>query len=135
MVFLVLIGLALVALSVRLLIHAAVLPRIKLALHLRDIEAYGFEGIDAPGSPAVRVSLAVRLAMGAESLGRLVMRAFPALPALQRRDLSAAALYDVSPETVHGYRLMAAVGLPCTVLFCAMTTGGASGMTFLIALG
>ena len=43
MVFLILMGLVLVAVSARLLIYAVVLPRIKLAVHLREIEAYGFE--------------------------------------------------------------------------------------------
>lgn len=134
MVFLILIGLFLVAVSARLLIHAAVLPRIKLAVHLREIEAYGFETIGAPGAVPGRQSLAIKLAQLAERLGATMMRALPAIPALKRRDLSAAALYDVSPETVHGYRTMAAVLLPVTVLFCALTTGGASGLTFIFAL-
>ena len=134
MVFLVLIGLLLVAASARLLIHAAVLPRIKLALHLREIEAYGFEAMDAPGGIVARQSLATALAALAERLGRTTMRAFPAIPALKQRDLSAAALYDASPETVHGYRILAVLLLPVTVLFCAFATGGASGLTLLFAL-
>jgi tight adherence protein C len=134
MVFLILFGLLLVAISARLFIHAAVLPRIRLAHHLREIEAYGFEGMGAPGTTQGRQSLATRLAKLAERVGATMMRALPAVPALKRRDLSAAALYDVSPETVHGYRTMAAVLLPCAVLFCAMTTGGTSGLTFLFAL-
>src|SRR5947209_16982961 len=104
MMFLVLIGLLLVAFSARLLIYAAVLPRIRLALHLREIEAYGFEGMAAPASLPGRQSLAVALARLAERFGGLMMRALPAISPLPRKSLSAAALYEVSPETVHGYR-------------------------------
>ena len=135
MVFLILIGLLLVAVSARLFIYAAVLPRIKLAMHLREIEAYGFEGMAAPGTGPGRLNLSAALANLAERLGALMMRSLPAIPALKRRDLSAAALYDASPETVHGYRALAAVMLPVLVLFCAATTGGTSGLTYLIALG
>jgi tight adherence protein C len=134
MVFLVLIGLLLVAVSARMFIHAAVLPRIKLAQHLREIEAYGFETIGAPGATPGRVGLADRLAQLSERVGATMMRALPAIPALKQRELSAAALYDVSPETMHGYRTLAALLLPCTVLFCALTTGGTSGLTFLFAI-
>jgi tight adherence protein C len=62
------------------------------------------------------------------------MRRLPALPALEHRDLTAAALYDVSPEMVHGYRALAALLFPSALLFCAETTGGASGITLLVAI-
>lgn len=135
MLILVLIGLLLVAASARLLVYAAVLPRIKLAQHLREIDAYGFESMGAPGSLPGRRTLADRVAQLAEFLGGTVMRTVPTLPALKRRDLSAAALYEVSPETMQGYRTLAAVLLPCAVLFLAFATGGASGLTFLFAIG
>jgi tight adherence protein C len=135
MVFLILVGLLLVAFSARLLIYAAVLPRIRLALHLREIEAYGFEGMGAPAAAPGRQSLADAFARWAERLGRLTLRALPTIPPLQRKSLSAAALYEVSPETVHGYRVMAALGLPSTVLLLAFSSGGASVLTLLFALG
>lgn len=134
MVLLILIALVLVAVTVRLLIHAAVLPRLKLAAHLREIDAYGFDAMGAPGSVAGRRGPAELLAVLAERTGSLVMAHLPALPALKRRDLTAAAMYDVTPETVHGYRVLAALAFPATVLFCAANTGGASGLTFVIAI-
>jgi tight adherence protein C len=134
MIFLILIALVLVAATVRLLVHAALLPRLKLAAHLREIDAYGFEAMGPVGGGAGRRSPAELLAAVAERTGSFVMRHLPALPALKRRDLTAAALYDVSPETVHGYRTMAALLFPATVLFCAANTGGASGLTFVIAI-
>lgn len=134
MIWLLVIALVLVAATVRLLIYAAVLPRLKLALHLREIEAYGFEAMGpVAGSPGRR-SPAEMLAAMAQRIGSLLMRRVPSLPALRRRDLSAAALYDVSPEMVHGYRALAALLFPGAVLFCAATTGGTSGLTFVIAL-
>jgi tight adherence protein C len=134
MVLLILIGLFLVAVSARLLIYAAVLPRIRLAVHLREIEAYGFEAMGAPGGVAGRQSLTAAVEGAAERLGKTMMSALPAIPSLKRRDLSAAALYDVSPEAMHGYRTLAAILLPTTILFCAVATGGASGLTLILAL-
>src|SRR3954463_14176478 len=112
MIWLLLIGLALVAVSARLVIHAAVLPRIKLAVHLREIDAYGFEGMPPAGGAPARQSLSAALSALAERVGGITLRPLPALPALKRRDLTAAALYEVSPETMHGYRILAAVLLP-----------------------
>lgn len=134
MVFLVLVGLLLVAFSVRLLVHAAVLPRIRLALHLRELEVYGFQGVAAAASVSARNSLAEALAGVAERLGRVTLRALPTIAPLHPKKLSAAALYEVSAETVHGYRVMAALGLPGTVLFLAMLGGGASALTLFLAL-
>jgi tight adherence protein C len=135
MVFLILIGLLLVGFSARLLIHAAVLPRIRLAVHLREIEAYGFEAMAAPGGAPVRQSLSAAVESVAERVGRTVMRALPAIPVLKRPDLSAAALYDVTVEAMHGYRILATVLLPTAILLCAVAGGGASGITLLLALG
>lgn len=135
MVFLILIALVLIAVTVRLLIYAAVFPRLKLALHLREIDAYGFEAMGPVGAAPGRRTLAEMLAALAQRIGAMMMRRFPGLPALRRQDLAAAALYDAPPETVHGYRTLAALFFPAGVLFCAVATGGTSGLTFLIALG
>lgn len=134
MIWLILVALVLVAVTVRLLIYAAVFPRLKLALHLRDIDAYGFDASGAVEGLPGRRSAAEVLAAVAERVGTLLILRVPALPALKRRDLTAAALYDVSPETVHGYRALAALLFPVTVLFCAAATGGASGITFVVAI-
>lgn len=134
MIWLLLIGILLIGITVRLLVYAAVLPRLKLAVHLRDIDAYGFEAMGPVAGEPHRRSPAEALAALAERVGAMMMRRASFLPALKRRDLTAAALYDVSSETMHGYRALAAVLFPAAVLFCAFTTGGASGVSFLIAL-
>jgi tight adherence protein C len=135
MIWLILVALVLVAVTVRLLIYAAVLPRLRLAAHLRHIDSYGFEAIGRVERAQSRRSPAAVLAAVAERVGTVLMGRIPGLPALKRRDLTAAAIYDVTPETVHGYRALAALMFPVAVLFCAATTGGASGLTFIIAIG
>jgi tight adherence protein C len=135
MVFLVVIGLLLVAFSARLLIYAAVLPRIRLALHLREISAYGFEGMGAPAAAPGREGLAIALARVAERIGKLTLRTFPAISPLEPKSLAAAGLYDVTPETVHGYRVMATLGIPGFILCLAALGGGASALALVMALG
>lgn len=136
MVLLILMGVVLIGVSVRLLIHAAVLPRLKLALHLRDIEAYSFEGIGDVGLGSRRTPAEV-LSSVAEHIGATVMRTVPSLAALKRRDLTAAAIYEVTPETMHGYRVMAAVLLPAAVLVCCAGFGGVTfiGVLFTASAG
>jgi tight adherence protein C len=135
MVVLLLMGIVLIAVTVRLLIYAAVFPRIKLAMHLRDIQAYSFESMGQVGSVARRESPAEVLASLARRIGLLVMRLVPSLPALQRGDLTAAALYEVSPETMHGYRVMATVLLPVVALPIATGFGSLLGPLILLTTG
>lgn len=137
MVVLLLMGIVLIAVSVRLLIYAAVLPRIKLAMHLREIEAYSFESMGELAGLPRRQSPAEVLAALAQRLGATLMRAVPSLPALKRRDLSAAALYEVSPETMHGYRVMAAVVFPAFAALCCSGLGIPTflGVVFTAAAG
>jgi tight adherence protein C len=137
MVFLLFVGIILIAVTVRLLVYAAVLPRIKLAMHMREIEAYGFEGIAEVGSVGRRQSPAEALGALADRIGTMMMKSFPSIPALKRQELTAAALYEVSPEAMHGYRTMGAVFLPAAVVLCAAGMGGMSliGVLFAVAGG
>src|SRR5438309_113872 len=98
----------LVATTVRLVIHAVVLERVKISEHLRAIHGYGWESAVAP-SPGVRERLNVVFREFTEGLGRWTMTRVPALGGLRRGDLSAAGYYDVTPEVVHGYRVIAGV--------------------------
>jgi tight adherence protein C len=109
------IGVILVGVSGRLVVRAIAIPRLQLKVHLREIQDYGFESPrdarDLTASERFKLTLRVR----AERIGRYMMRRFPSLSALGAGDLSAAGFYDVSPEVVHGYRAMAAVGLPVLI--------------------
>jgi tight adherence protein C len=137
MIVLILIGVLLIGVCVRLVIYAAVLPRLKLAMHLREIDAYSFESLGEQSLLDRRQSPAEALEAVAQRIGTTVMRALPSLPALSRRDLTAAALYDVTPETMHGYRVLAAVLLPVAVLMCCAGFGGLTfiGLLLMLAAG
>jgi tight adherence protein C len=137
MVILLLMGIVLVGVSVRLIIYAAVLPRIKLAMHLREIQAYSFEGMGEVGAVARRQSPAEVLTEVAARIGALMMRTVPSIPALTSRDLAAAAMYDVTPEAMHGYRVMGAALLPMAALLMCSGFGGVTliGMLFVIGAG
>lgn len=124
----------LIGVTVRLLIHAAVLPRIQIHLHLRQIEGYGFD-VGKPGSgDTARERLNASMSEAVERLGRFTMTRVPSLPALKRSDLTAAGHYKLTPESVHGYRVIAAVGVPALLLFFFVATGSLSLITlFLVA--
>jgi tight adherence protein C len=126
-------GTLLVGLTARLLIHAIVLPRLKLSAHIRSIENYGFSVGDVEGEDS-RSRLNARVTEFAERVGRFALRTVPALTPLRRGELAAAAHYDISPETVHGYRVIAAVALPALFTFYFLNNGGFSVLAlFLVA--
>ncbi len=120
----------LIAATVRLLIHAAVLPRIQLSLHLRGIQGYGFEGAVAATHKPKRLDTAVTNLAG--RLGAWARVKMPSLPPLRRGDLTAAGFYDVSPDVVHGYRGLAAICLPGLILLFLLAGGGVSTLGLVI---
>jgi tight adherence protein C len=124
-------GIGLVGYTVRLLVYVLVLPRIRLSAHLRTIRGYGFEErLDDERSARDRLN--ERITEFASRLGQLASVQFPNLRPLKRSELAAAAIYDVQPETVHGYRVIAAVGLPVLLAMLALATGGFSAMMLLL---
>ncbi len=127
-------GILLVAIAARLVVHAAVLPRLNITAHLRHIEAYGFENVEPDAAPLDQQRLKDIVNRFAEQTGRMMMRVLPMLTPVRRNELSAAALYDTSVETVHGYRTLGAVLLPTLILFLALLGGGPSTITLLLAL-
>jgi len=52
-----------------------------------------------------------------------MMRKVPSLVPLKPGELTAAGLYDISPEALHGYRAMAAVLLPSLILLLLLASG------------
>jgi tight adherence protein C len=133
MIFLLfIIGVALVGVSGRLVARAMVVPRLQLKAHLREIQDYGFDSpfVDHDISASERLKRSVRQL--AERLGNFLLRAAPSLPALNKSDLTAAGFYDISQESVHGYRALAALGLP-GVIFLLLSAGGSiSGLDMLL---
>lgn len=123
----------LVGVGVRLAIHAAVLPRVQLSMHLRGIQGYGFEGDVAGTDKPKRLDAIVTRFV--ENTGRWAISRIPVLTPLQRGDLTAAGYYDLSPDLVHGYRIVAAVGLPIVFGFLFLSGGGLSMVPILVVLG
>jgi tight adherence protein C len=135
MIFLMfLMGLGLLGVAVRLAIHAAVLPRIRISLHLRSIEGYGFETGKIARGLEPRLKLNAAIAEHAERLGRFAMARLPMLAPLKRGELAAAGYYESSPETVHGYRALGASVLPALILLYMVTTGHVSMLLIVMLL-
>lgn len=113
-------GVFLVGLTGWLLVRGALLPRIQFGVHIRDVDSYGFQAeVESLPEDRQRVGL---LRVLAATLGRTLARLVPALPALPRHDLTAAGIYELSPEAMHGYRLLCVVMLES--LFLLMTAAG-----------
>jgi tight adherence protein C len=123
------IGVILVAATVWLVASAVALPRARIAIHLRQIEQYGFN-TDAHDDSAVGVDerQASVLAKPLGAIGRIIRSAVPWLRPLERRELSAAGMYTTSPDVVHGLRATAAV----FALFLVVLSG--PGVDFLSLL-
>jgi tight adherence protein C len=128
-------GIVLVGVSGRLVARAVVVPRMQIKAHLREINDYGFDSIDDGIllSPTERFKQSVREL--ATKLGRSMMSSVPMLPALEKTEITAAGYYVISPEQVHGYRLMAAFGLPLGLfLLLAASATPMTGLPLLLLL-
>lgn len=135
--FLIVFGILFFGVGVSLIVRVLALPRLRLQSHLQDIESYGF-GSDRvleidPGS-VTRGSVNAALNRFAETIGRDLIRYVPRLPAIQRGVLTAAGLYELSPEALHGYRAIAAVFFPAIILLYAIGSGGLSFLTVVVAV-
>jgi tight adherence protein C len=125
-------GVLLVAVSGRLVVKAISVPRIALKTHLREIADYGFDSNPTQGK-AGRAGLKDRLGPLAERVGGWAMRRVPSLPALKTNELAAAGFYDLSPEMMHGYRVLGAVGMPL-LFFLLLASSGLSGIKILLVV-
>jgi tight adherence protein C len=122
------VAIALVGATVHLLARAVLLPRLRLRSHLREIGDYGFvthyEEVDLQLGERLR---RVRRRW-ATTTGRWLMRRLPALTPLSAKELTAAGLYDLEPELVHGLRAFAALALPAVFLGLFVATGAFSAL-------
>jgi tight adherence protein C len=127
-------GIGLVAVTGRLTLRAALIPRMALKAHLREIADYGFESTadDQALDASERFKRALRIR--AQRTGRAMMRRFPSISALSLSELTAAGLYETSPEVVHGYRAFAAAGLPTVMALLLVPTGISSLKVMLILM-
>jgi tight adherence protein C len=133
--FLFAIGLVLVGVSGRLAVLAIVIPRMRLKTHLREVLDYGFDSpaVDSDLSFNERLKRSVRLT--AERIGGYAMRRFPTIKALKANELAAAGFYDVTPEAVHGYRILAGISLPLVIMLLLLSAGHFSAVSILLVFG
>jgi tight adherence protein C len=122
---LVLVGVALVAITAALLGRAVALPRIQARQRLAGFAAYGFGGGARPTAQEGGLSGALNGLAG--SLGMIAAGRMKGLSeAEMRRELLAAGMYRLSPVTLIGYRVICALAFPATLWI--LTAGKPSGL-------
>jgi tight adherence protein C len=122
MTVLLLMGMALVGLAVVFAVRSIVFAEVRKRETLAQIDAYGFgAAVLAPAEPRTWKDRLDALAAG---LGTPFVRSMlPAKREELRRLLRSAGHYQVSVETLIGYRLLAATVLPALWLWLAVSTG------------
>jgi tight adherence protein C len=124
------IGLLLVGGAAALLLRALALPRLRMEGQVRQIETYGFS---EDSEPALGTATGPGpLAMLAEGAGRWAMSHAGMLKPLERRELMAAGMYDLSIERTHGLRVIATVALPAAILLLVLAGGSLSPLVILL---
>jgi tight adherence protein C len=129
------IALLLLAAAIALVLRAIALPRLRMAMHLRQIDTYGFSGT-LPGEDALeaRPPLGRSINAIAESAGRFAIANIGPLKPTPSRVLASAGYYRISVEAFHGYRILATVVVPAILLF-EVTAGGMSvGIAILLTV-
>jgi tight adherence protein C len=121
MVLLFLVGVVTLGVGAMLALRAFTVPQLRVVAQLRHIKAYGF---DEQASAIDRATTPRPLARLAERVGRSAIARLPGVKPLERRALMAAGMYDGSVETFHGYRLLAATGLPALILLFSIAGSG-----------
>jgi tight adherence protein C len=136
MVLLFAMGVALLALGAVLFARAIALSRLRTETQLRQIDTYGFAPGDGSAANSAERSapLTERLAAMAEAIGRATAGRGWRAP-VDAASLRAAGLYGkVTVETFHGYRVMAAIGLPSLILLLSLSGGSFGAMNFLLVV-
>jgi tight adherence protein C len=124
------IGLLLLGAAVAMLLRAVALPRLRMEGQVRQIETYGFSEDPEPAAGAQAGSRP--LAAIAEGAGRWAMSHAGMLKPLERRELMAAGMYDLSIERTHGLRVIVTVALSVTILLLVLAGGSLSPLTILL---
>ncbi len=117
-------GAALLGVSVAAMLNAAGLRRMRTAERLSTIHGYGFTAEPDPGSYRLsQQPTGSLISSGATWLGELLSRRFGSVGEDEARDeLMSAGMYTLSPRTLLGYRVVALVVTP-VVVFAALGVG------------
>jgi tight adherence protein C len=125
MTLLLIIGLALTALSVFLILRALGFARGRSAAAVDNIDAYGFTGrTEAVLLRSRRLKARTSVDDYVTKLGEVVSRRFRGLDNEHvRRELVGAGLYSLSPRKFAGYRAISAVGVPALCVWALAQAG------------
>jgi tight adherence protein C len=121
----------LLAVSGWLVARVAGWQRVRIDANLRQLDSYGFED-ESQAAPVGRRTVDAGLAKLAERLGRAAMERMPGIASLKRGDLSAAGLYELTPEIAHGYRILLTASLLSMVVLVVVLGGGVSVLTLVL---
>ncbi len=140
MLFILVLGLGLIAVSAVLFARLLVVDRAQPGRALTQIPSYGFGGSARTGKSAPpRLTRQIDVLAG--SVGGFVARHTTGFKEeALRTELQAAGLYTMSARKFVGYRLLATIGLPAFWLWFAATTGAGAlrlmvGLIFGVAFG
>jgi tight adherence protein C len=128
MVLLFILGVGFLGLAAALTLRAAAAPALRIASQMHQIETYGFAR-EAVGTASPR---ARPLATLADRVGSCALH-ISLLKPLAAKELLAAGRYELSAETFHGYRILAALVLPALFLLL-MVAGGSVSLLAVVAL-
>jgi tight adherence protein C len=124
------IGVFLFGFAAALILRAIVLPQLRASSQVRQIESYGFQQ-----APSVKEPTPGFLAGLADRIGQRAITALPRIRPLDQRELVTAGIYGMTAQMVHGYRLLAAIGLPALILLLsALGSGSVSALTLAMAI-
>jgi tight adherence protein C len=132
MIVLFIIGVVLLAVTAALLVRAVTIGRLRVSSQLRQIQAYGFNAVDAAAAPARAAARAgERFSALAAGIGRRYQgsgwRA-----AVRTPQLRGAGLYTITPDEFQGYRVMLTGAVAFLILLDAIATGTFSIVTLLL---
>lgn len=125
-------GLLLIGVCASLVGRTVAMPRVRALERVEQIAAYGFHAEAGVAEPAGTLTSGLNTI--ATGLGTLVGRRTTALSQAQlRRELISAGLYRVTPLTLLGYRVLAAIALPLVFLWLATAADQRGAMVVLLA--
>src|SRR3954451_21732054 len=125
-------GVLLVGACASLVARAVAIPRVRALERVDEIAVYGFHA-EAPSASAPAGGLTGGLNNIAMRLGAVVARRTGSLSEAQlRRELMSAGLYRLSPQTLVGYRVLAAIPLPALFVWLGTASPHAGGLVLLM---
>ena len=133
MLIFLIVGLVLIGVCASLVGRTVAMPRVRALERVEQIAAYGFHAQADAAEPAGTLTSGLNsLAMG---LGTLVGGHTTALSQAElRRELISAGLYRMTPLTLLGYRILAAIALPLVCLWLAAAAHQRGAMVVLLML-